>query len=335
MSPKKRKPGKSRNARTPRSITAAGLPPRRPAPDAGPPELAAIEASRVVPDETVVAEPFEDQVAEPEEEPVEEPSPQHPREPVTAALLRPPSSPAPEREPAPRDEPTSERPRLLPVLLAGLILVLVVTGAGVVVHRLRGSGLSGTTTPGGRRYVAPVPVSAGTAFVSTQVVAPQTLRVTHWIHTDQPVFRVRISAPQVPGVVTGAIRVSDLVVASGAQTVSGVTAPAQGSAHVYVVPAGRWIYVSYVLSGVLQRSGTPKGRALAPLTALGVSTDQDPVVTTLHRVVGAQVLALACSSTSHPAALVRPCGTVRDGTWQVELRGAHTGDRVLAQMNLS
>jgi hypothetical protein len=321
------------------------------APDESPDESATEDAV----EEPVVGEPVQDEVEPPVEEPAESPTQDAVEEPVPVSEPEPVPWPAAFEEPAGvgaphprewpwqepevtgRDDPASRRHRVLPILLAGLVLVLVVAGAAVAVHLLRGSGLGvvASSTPETRRYVAPVPVSAGTAFVSTEVLDPQSLRVTHWIHTDRPVSRVRISAPRVPGVAADAVGVSDLVVASGSQTVGGVTAPGPGSARVYVVPPGRWIYVSYVLTGVLQHSGTPAGRALAPLTALGVSTDQDPVVSSLHRVEGAQVLALACSSTRSPTALVRPCGTVHGGTWQVELHAPHTSDRVLAQMNLS
>ncbi len=181
-------------------------------------------------------------------------------------------------------------------------------------------------------YLAPVRVPVGNAFVRTQVVAPDSLRVTHWVHTDRPVTVVRVGAAQAPGV-AAVIGVSKLVVAADGRTVLRERAPSAASAHTYVVPPSRRIFVTYVLTGALQRSDTLATRALAPLTALDVSTVQAPVHQATYSVVGAQVLQLACSA-NEPTSLPRPCGTVRDGSWQVDLRGPETKDRVIAQLDL-
>ena len=62
----------------------------------------------------------------------------------------------------------------------------------------------------------------------------------------------------------------------------------------FELPPTKRIYVRYRLTGVVQSSGGPDTRALARITALDVSTSTRLVHTTLN-VVGAQVLALACT----------------------------------------
>lgn len=183
-------------------------------------------------------------------------------------------------------------------------------------------------------YAAPVPVPVGTAYVRSTVVAPEALRVTHWVHTGSDVGRVRIRVPHMPGLAPGTVALSDLVIASDGQPVPASRLPGTGPGRTYVVPAGRHIYVRYVLLGALERSSSPAGRALARFTALDVDTPEDSVARTRHTVVGARVLALACSA-DRPDALPHPCGSETNGTWRVVLGSGHTHDRVTAQMDLS
>ena len=217
------------------------------------------------------------------------------------------------------------------VLAGVLTLEVAILLALLVAHPFRDGGAEPTAAD---RYAAPAPVRAGTSFVRTQVISSESLRVTHWIHTDRPVARVRIDTPQVPGVAADALVASDLVLASDGHAVPDPKSPTAGATQTYAVPPGRRIYVTYVLTGAIQHSAPPAGRALAVLTTLGVTTMHDPVVQTTHSIVGAPILALACSP-NRVSAVPRPCGTVLEGSWQVELHAPHTGDRVLAQMNLA
>jgi hypothetical protein len=260
---------------------------------------------------------------------------------VTVLPLDAPAEVPPGVAPEPRSAPPSEsvparRAVTLPPQSAwvGGVVVLVIAVLLALVGLRAMSDHGGDVLTSGDPYSAPVPVAADSAFVRTRVVAPERLRVAHWIHTDRLVHRVRISAPRATAADGGAIVVSDLVLASDGRIVQGERPPSPGSTHTYDVLPGHRIYVTYVLSGALLYGGTPAGRALAPVTSLGVATVGDPVAQVTHSVVGAQVLSLACTP-NHPGAIPRPCGTVHDGSWRVDLGKAHAGDRVMAQMNLS
>jgi hypothetical protein len=113
-----------------------------------------------------------------------------------------------------------------------------------------------------------------------------------------------------------------------------VTLPRGGGTQTVIVPAGRRIYVSYVLTGAVQMSASSTGHDLAKVTALGVSTPPAPVASTTYSVMGAPILALACSP-NLPDAVARPCGRAMADGWRVDLRGVHRGDRVTARMDLS
>lgn len=237
--------------------------------------------------------------------------------------------------PSPAPTVSVEVPRRLSVSTAVLLLVvgLEVAAAAVLAVRLGSAHDEGATVSGRSSYGAPVRVPVGTAYVSTRVVAPESLRVTHWLHTGSDITRVRIHVPQVPGLV-GEVTVSNLVIAAEGQPVTAPALPSQALGQTYVVPAGRHIYVSYVLQGALQRDSAPAGRALARFTALDVATPQAPVTRSRRSVAGARVLALACSP-SRPGALPYPCGSPAGSTWGVVLAKGHTGDRVMAQLDLS
>lgn len=246
----------------------------------------------------------------------------------------------PERAAEPATRPpatwTIEVPRRVSV---STMILLAVVGLEVVAMVVLGMHLGSPNDQGAvvsyrSSYVAPVDVPVGTSYVRSRVVAPDTLRVSHWIHADRDISRVRIRVPHVPGLAPGALTVSDLVIASDGQPVPAPGLPGAGHGRSYVVPPGRDVYVGYVLEGALQHSSSPAGRALARLTSLEVATPQAPGTGTTDTVVGARVLALACSPGGHHA-LPRPCGSETRGTWRVVLRGGHTSDRVMAQLDLS
>jgi hypothetical protein len=244
----------------------------------------------------------------------------------------------PAAEPGDQTPPPSSggRSRRLPASTAALVGIvglevaaLAVLGAHLVSGRHEVAPVSAD-----RSYAAPVDVPAGTAYVRSRLVAPDTLAVTHWIHTGRPVSSLRIQVPRTPGLAAGQVAVTNLVIASGGRSVPGSVLPAAGSLRTYVLPPGRRIYVSYVLTGTVRSSGSPPGRALAQITALDVATPQGPFHRTVFRVVGAKILALACAP-NRPNGIALPCGETVAGGWQVDLRGARSDDRVMAQMDLS
>jgi hypothetical protein len=324
-----RKPRRNGVAHTPRSITSASLPSRT-AVSPKPPRVTRPRVSGQYLARSRPARSRRPDGVPPEVSPV----------PSLASIVldlapEPAPGPAPTVLRAPEESQVlSEQPRrsVKRLVLAGVLaLEVAVLLALLVPHVLRDGGTDHTAAD---RYAAPAPVPAGTSFVRTQVISSQSLRVTHWIHTDRPVYRVRIDTPQVPGVAADALVASGLILASDGRAVPDAKRPTAGAAHTYAVPPGRRIYVTYVLTGAIQHSAPPAGRALAVLTTLGVTTIQDPVVQTTHSIVGASILTLACSP-NRSGAVPRPCGTARNGSWQVELHAPHTGDRVLAQMDLA
>jgi hypothetical protein len=349
MSPKrKRKPRKNQNTRTPRSVSSTRVrqpTPRRPA---RPPVATEPEPDHLRPEhETESASSFEPAPApEPELEP--EPIVEPGGGPALAVAAGPELSEAAEPdsedvEPLAAAATTPRRPTpplrgrsgangvLRGILVAEILVLVAVSGFRLMTSANNGAGAAPSSA---NRYAPPVRVPVGTSYVRTRVIGPEQLRVTHWIHTHSGVLQVRVRVPHVPGLEPGAVQVSRLVVASDGRSVPGAAAPQASREATYVVPPGRQIYVSYVLTGAVQLTGSSPGRALARITSLDVVAAQDPVARTMFSIVGARVLALACAH-GRPSGLPRPCGRVTDGRWQVDLRNAHTDDRVMAQMDLS
>lgn len=182
-------------------------------------------------------------------------------------------------------------------------------------------------------YAPPVHLAGDRAVVRSQVLPSGDLRVTHWIHASAMVHSVALRLPTVAGVTPGSITVSHLVVASDGVAVPTDSEPSAGRTQTLTLPPSHSIYLTYVLSGAVQHTSGPAGRALARLTSLEVTTDSTMPLTT-HRVAGARVLALACSSPD-VAALPHPCGSVQHGTWHVALGRSEARERVMAQLDLS
>ena len=252
--------------------------------------------------------------------------------PPALAVVQPATEPGDETPP-----PSSgRRSRRLPASTMALVGIvgLEVAALGVLGAHLVSGRHEVAPVSADRSYAAPVDVPAGTAYVRSRVVAPDALAVTHWIHTGRPVSSLRIQVPRTPGLAPGQVAVTNLVIASGGRSIPGSVLPAAGSVRTYVLPPGRRIYVSYVLTGTVQSSGSPPGRALAQITALDVATPQGPFHRTVFRVVGAKILAIACAP-NRPNGIALPCGETVAGGWQVDLRGARSDDRVTAQMDLS
>jgi hypothetical protein len=218
------------------------------------------------------------------------------------------------------------------LVAAGLVLAASLVGGGIW---LTTSG--GTTSPTrlarSGTYQSPVRLAPNTSYVQTRVLPSGDLVVTHWIRSRRPVYWVRIRTPQVLGLAPGAVKVQDVTLASDGLLSSVVAQPPGLRLRTYAVPAAHTLFVRYRVSGAVERSRSAEGRALARLTALDVSIGE-PLVETTQRVVGAQVLALACTPAG-PRALAVPCGTVDHGSWQVRLARAHRDQQVSAQVDLS
>ncbi len=286
-------------------------------------------------EEPVVEEPV---VEEPvvEEPVVEEPVAEEPVAEEPVALRPVVVQPAPWR-PRPvgvvtvRDS-TRRRRRLSVVGTVGVLLLLcagVVAAWLPILRHSGGSGPGASARPG--PFAPPTTVAVGSAYVVTEVLPGGRLRVTHWLHTSRPQETVRLGFPSSPGVTQGAMSVSHVVLAADDQR---VYAPASfdGKAEIVPVPAAHQIYVSYVLSGAIERSQDQPGRALARPAALDVTTAES-ATRSIYTIEGAKVLALACSP-NRADALPRPCGTVNDGSWAVDLRSPHADDSVMAQLDL-
>ena len=218
------------------------------------------------------------------------------------------------------------------VALVGIVALEVGALAVLGVHLASGRGEVATVSSSAT-YGPPVHLLPGTAYVRSTVIAPNTIVVTHWIHAGRGAYRVRIQVPRLPGLAPDALAVSDLVVVSDGRSIAEPTLPHGLRVQTYLVPPGRHFYVSYVLTGPIEPSGSPKGSEPSMVTALGVSTPPSPVTRTTHSVVGAPVLGLTCSA-NRPKADATPCGRKVGSAWRVDLRSAHAADRVMARMEL-
>jgi hypothetical protein len=181
-------------------------------------------------------------------------------------------------------------------------------------------------------YAAPVRLVPNSSFVRSRVLPSGDVVVKHWIRIRRQVDAVNLKVPRVAGLASHALTVSDVVLVS-----NGLRLPASSPVdHVgittYALLPTHRLYIRYRLSGVVQRSGGPGERALARITALGVTTST-PVVRTTLAVVGAQVLALAC--TPEGQSVATPCGNDSDGTWSTRLGPGQQASQVMAQLNLS
>jgi hypothetical protein len=184
-----------------------------------------------------------------------------------------------------------------------------------------------------KAYGAPVPLRPDTSFVRTRVLPSGVLKVTHWINSRHPLSAVHLSMPQMLGLQTRAISVSHVFMASdGLPTPTTASIGPNGTRSVQL-PRTHRLYISYRLSGVLETSPGSGHRALARITALDVSTSTRLVETT-RAVVGAKVLALACTPGA-PRAIATPCGSDDGGTWKVRFGARQQQSRVMAQIDLS
>ena len=212
-----------------------------------------------------------------------------------------------------------------------VVLLLMTALTTLVVREVRRGGNDAGSLAGSVSYAAPVSVPDGSEYVRTTFLPDGRLRVSHWIATRHAQNELRIHLPDVTGLPSGGLSVAHLVLAAdGLRVYAPESVPRRGL--MLAVPPAHRIFVSYVLSGAVEASDHPAGRALARVLALDVSTGE-PTTSSVTSVVGARVLALACSAPTRTA-LPQPCGEVHDGSWTVDLRAPHAQDRVLAQVDL-
>jgi hypothetical protein len=211
------------------------------------------------------------------------------------------------------------------------VAVAVVTVSGLL--WLRGGPESGDDARArllrSATYDSPVALQPGTSYVRTRILPSGELAVTEWIRTRGPVDSVTARTPTVDGLNPATVSATHFVLAANGTRYPALPV-AGAAAQTFRFPAVRTVYLSYRLTGAVQSSG-PHGRALARLTALDVGTGR-PQDSTTQEVVGARVLALAC--TPAPDVPPVPCGSVDRGTWTVRLRGARQRNPVMAQVDL-
>lgn len=230
---------------------------------------------------------------------------------------------------------TPARPARNSVLVpAGIALVAVLVAATVNLLLLLSDG-----APDDRRTgpapeaaeglgVAPLPEDE--SYVETLVQPDGEIVVQQWIRAEEPLRRLSLALPAVPG--------GEELSAEGIEVVADgavVVGPDQitSRAATYVFPETTGVQVSYRLTNAIQRSNSAVGRALAVATSLDVTYEPRPDSET--RVVnGPEVLSLACSPSSE--VLFVPCGeAIADDQWRVELTGRRVTDRVVAALDLS
>ena len=208
------------------------------------------------------------------------------------------------------------------LLVAGLIGYLVV-GA---VQEDGGSTLRPESTAGA---APPRPLTTDESYVEA-VVRPDGQVVVHqWIRSGEPLRRLRLALPTVPGAeslsAAGVEVVADGLPVAGPDRIT-------DRAATYFFPGTTNVQLTYRLLGAVERSDSAPGRALAIATTLDVG--YSPRTERETRVVRApEVLTLACSTT--PDESPTPCGEHDgDGQWRVELAGPQVADRVIAQLTL-
>jgi hypothetical protein len=182
--------------------------------------------------------------------------------------------------------------------------------------------------------VAPPPAlpSRG-SFVASNVQGDGTIQVTQWIRSPTAVSRLGLAAYDTP-LPTARPRATDLEVTTGDGTVlvSGLVVTTRRQVVDLEKPA-RVLRMTYSLEGVVDRSGSVTGRALAGVTFLDVDYPSAGGPTTVE-VTGGQVLNLACAAAEVETTPRRPCGAPDAVGWSVTLSEKDRDDRVTAQLDL-
>jgi hypothetical protein len=218
------------------------------------------------------------------------------------------------------------------MVATGLVLVL---GLIILLRPLLGQQDASTDWPRDSAALAfdpPLVLPANGSYVETTVLPSGDLRVAHWIRSKTALFSITLTAPPLAGRDSGKVEATGVVVAADGRVVDGADS-VDTMSQSYQFYGSKSIYVTYLLAGVVERSPSEAGRALARVTALDVSY-LSVEGTSMRRVEGATVLSMACSPAAEPDALPEPCGAPEDAGWQVELSGEDRNDRVMAQLDL-
>lgn len=228
------------------------------------------------------------------------------------------------------------------VLVGAVVCALIILGVVTVLLQGDGAdprgdeGLSAQTDregPSTSDYEPPVTLSRDTEYVETDVLEGGELLVTHWISTSVPMNQLELNVPTSQGLDDPMIAVNRLVVAADGVQVDLASTVVSGADGAGALPAASNLYVQYELSGVMQRSGSAEGRALATVTSLNVAVGSRALART-QTFPGARVLTLACLA---PGARSIPetCGRFEEGTWKVVSDADDVPDTVIAQFDLT
>jgi cellulose synthase (UDP-forming) len=182
---------------------------------------------------------------------------------------------------------------------------------------------AGADTPG-----PPAEAPSTGSYVQARVTAGGDVRVRQWIQSRKPMASVALELPELPDS-SRSVRATDVLVAAD-RVVLAEQRPIEASTRRLDLPdPAKLLYVRYTLKGVVERSPSAPGRALAHATALQVQPSPGPS----HLSVRSQdVLTASCAADQ--TSLPRPCGAPSDDGWTVVLRGDQRRDSVVAQVNL-
>ena len=250
-----------------------------------------------------------------------------------AATEPPPATAAPVEPPA---EPRSRRTALVIGAVCALALAVAVVGALL----LRPGGAPSTeqpttaptqeAAPATTEFDPPVTLAPDSEYVETDVLEDGDLQVTHWISTTAPMDRFRVRPPTSPGLTGLAVDAEDVVLAADGVRLD-ASAVRIDSPH--DLPGARELYVSYRLAGAVQLNGSVAGRALAPITSLGVGLESRSLART-QAFPGGRVLTLACLAQG-ARAVPESCGTYEEGVWEVSSPAGEAPVTVIAQLDLT
>ncbi len=264
--------------------------------------------------------------------------------PTRSAAVRPVAAPRsqplpPAVEPLPASRPRTSRGARIALVVVILCVVIGLVGAAVLFWiggEPRDDEGSAARTEGQvsatDEFEPPFALAADSEYVETVVLEDDSLVVTHWISTVLPMDQLALAIPTSPGLDDQLVDVTELVVAADGVAVD-APSPSGSAEGVGVLPAARQLYVRYQLSGVLQRSTSAAGRALATVTSLDVGVGGSALART-QAFPGAKVLTLACLD-GGPRSIPTPCGSFEEGTWSVRSEPDDAPDTVIAQFDLS
>lgn len=228
-----------------------------------------------------------------------------------------------------RDAPTGSGDRSR-ALLVGVLLLAPLLVVGVLLASWLTSGGTGTDEDDAGPATGGEPIldAPDESYVEARVRSDGDIVVRHWIRAREPITRVVLTLPEVPGTELSAARVrvlADDLRSAGPSTLT-------TKAATYSFEESTDVELHYVLVGAVQRSTSATGRALAVATTLDVTYAPRPEKET--RVVQAPaVLSMACADPA--SSTPEPCGSPQDAErWRVDLTGPDVLDRVLAQLTL-